>query len=210
MTMDLSGTQSKIEAPVAPRRRSRCFLTADEQSARQARRTSDPMVGESQRDVKHHPSGEQKMPDIDPESAARRLAESLRSKILNAAIQAYEDAGVQGLCAEGRWEAAIAAIRQLDLGELSLPDPRTAPEIHAGRRRKMSRTNERTHPNRAAFPAGVPGPALRALDSAGIRSLDDLARWTERDLAGLHGMGPKAIGILRDALRASGRDFALG
>jgi predicted flap endonuclease-1-like 5' DNA nuclease len=71
----------------------------------------------------------------------------------------------------------------------------------------MARTTDATHPNRAAFPPGVSGPALRALQGAGVRSLADLARWTEADLAKLHGMGPKALGILRTALAASGRTF---
>jgi predicted flap endonuclease-1-like 5' DNA nuclease len=68
----------------------------------------------------------------------------------------------------------------------------------------MARTTDATHPNRAAFPSGVGGPALRALASAGIRSMADLARWTEADLVRLHGMGPKALGALRTALEASG------
>lgn len=72
---------------------------------------------------------------------------------------------------------------------------------------RMPRTTEATHPNRAAFPPGVSGPALRALHGAGVRSVADLARWTEADLAALHGMGPKALGALRDALAASGRSF---
>ena len=71
----------------------------------------------------------------------------------------------------------------------------------------MTPPNESTHPNRQAFPAGVSGPALRALDRAGVRALDDLARWTESDLAALHGMGPKALDALRSALAASGRRF---
>jgi hypothetical protein len=48
---------------------------------------------------------------------------------------------------------------------------------------------------------------LRALSSAGIRSIADLAGWTEADLATLHGMGPKALDALRGALEASGRSF---
>ena len=71
----------------------------------------------------------------------------------------------------------------------------------------MTRTSETTHPNRDAFPAGMSGPALRALDAAGIRSVDALASWTERDLAALHGMGPKALGLLKGALEARGRGF---
>jgi hypothetical protein len=49
------------------------------------------------------------------------LAETLRAAYLDAAMLAYEDAGIRGLCADGRWEAALTAIRQLDLsGVLNL------------------------------------------------------------------------------------------
>ena len=73
-----------------------------------------------------------------------------------------------------------------------------------------AKQTEATHPNRAAFPAGVGGPALRALHAAGIRSLSDLEGRTEAELGSLHGMGPRALGILRDALAASGRHFREG
>ena len=43
------------------------------------------------------------------------LAEHVRAACLEAALAAYEDAGIRGLCAEGRWEAALAAMRDLDL-----------------------------------------------------------------------------------------------
>lgn len=46
------------------------------------------------------------------------LMERVRQACIDAAIQAYEDAGVQGLCEEGRWEAAVAAMRRVDLGRL--------------------------------------------------------------------------------------------
>ena len=71
----------------------------------------------------------------------------------------------------------------------------------------MARTTDATHPNKAVFPPGISGPALRALSSAGIRSMADLTRWTEAELAKLHGMGPKALNALRGALEASGRSF---
>ena len=45
-----------------------------------------------------------------------RLAEAVRAACLNAARQAYENAGISGLCEEGRWECAVDAIRSLDLG----------------------------------------------------------------------------------------------
>ena len=47
-----------------------------------------------------------------------RLAELVRERMLNAAEAAYEDAGVQGLCAEGRWEVAVGAMRSVDLARL--------------------------------------------------------------------------------------------
>ena len=69
----------------------------------------------------------------------------------------------------------------------------------------MKTPTDITHPNRAAFPSGMSGPALRALATAGIRSMDDVAGWEESDIAALHGMGPKGIRVLRDALTASTR-----
>jgi hypothetical protein len=44
--------------------------------------------------------------------------ESVRTRCLDAALAAYEDAGMRGLCADGRWEAALDAIRRLDLSSL--------------------------------------------------------------------------------------------
>ena len=43
------------------------------------------------------------------------LAKRVREACLEAIIQAYEDAGIQGLCAEGRWEVAVDALRTVDL-----------------------------------------------------------------------------------------------
>jgi hypothetical protein len=47
-----------------------------------------------------------------------RLAAHLRDRCREAAVRAYEDAGIQGLCAEGRWEAAVGAIETVDLKSL--------------------------------------------------------------------------------------------
>lgn len=59
------------------------------------------------------------------------------------------------------------------------------------------------------WPPGLSAPARRALRSAGIERLEHLAERSERDVLALHGMGPKALGILRDALAARGLTFAL-
>lgn len=47
-----------------------------------------------------------------------QLAEAVRAACLEAAMQAHEDAGLRGLCEEGRWEAAMGALQSLDLGKL--------------------------------------------------------------------------------------------
>jgi hypothetical protein len=41
--------------------------------------------------------------------------QSIRRAVIQAGEAAYEDAGIQGLCAEGRWEAAVTAMRAVDL-----------------------------------------------------------------------------------------------
>ncbi len=74
----------------------------------------------------------------------------------------------------------------------------------------MSKKPAATHPNADAFPPGVSGPALRALASAGIRSMSDLPRLTEKELAALHGMGPKALTLLKSALAARGDQLRQG
>jgi hypothetical protein len=43
------------------------------------------------------------------------LAKRIRDACLEALLQAYEDAGVQGLCAEGRWEVAVGALKTVEL-----------------------------------------------------------------------------------------------
>ena len=57
-----------------------------------------------------------------------------------------------------------------------------------------------------AFPPGVAQPALRALAATRHTSLDQLTTAKE-DLMALHGMGPKAMGTLRAALKARGKSF---
>ena len=59
------------------------------------------------------------------------------------------------------------------------------------------------------FPAGLAKPAIRALSGAGYTRLEQLTRVKEADLAKLHGMGPKGIGILRSALKARRLSFAV-
>lgn len=53
----------------------------------------------------------------------------------------------------------------------------------------------------------IGAPATRALEAAGYTTLKQLTKVTEAELAQLHGMGPKALGILREALKAQGLSF---
>ena len=46
------------------------------------------------------------------------LAEQVRAAVLAAALAAYEDAGMRGVCTEGAWEVALGAMRTLDLSRL--------------------------------------------------------------------------------------------
>ncbi len=45
---------------------------------------------------------------------------------------------------------------------------------------------------------------MRALNAAGYTQLLQLAGASRADLAALHGMGPKALGIIEDALKDHG------
>jgi predicted flap endonuclease-1-like 5' DNA nuclease len=51
-------------------------------------------------------------------------------------------------------------------------------------------------------------PATQALELIGITTLDAVAERSERELLALHGVGPKAIRILRAELALHGLDFA--
>ncbi|OYO06403.1 helix-hairpin-helix domain-containing protein [Enemella evansiae] len=67
--------------------------------------------------------------------------------------------------------------------------------------------------DRQAAPEGTPlprigAPATRALRAEGVWTLEQVRGWSERDLAALHGVGPMAIGFLRDALTERGWSFA--
>ncbi|MGY0235843.1 DNA-binding protein [Longispora urticae] len=54
----------------------------------------------------------------------------------------------------------------------------------------------------------IGAPARRALALAGYVRLDQLTAVTEKELGALHGVGPKALRILRAALGERGASFA--
>jgi hypothetical protein len=57
-------------------------------------------------------------------------------------------------------------------------------------------------------PKGLAKPAQRALANAGVASLEDLAGRSEPGIASLHGMGPDAMRVLREAMAARGLTFS--
>ena len=73
-----------------------------------------------------------------------QMAEAVRQACIAAALQAYEDAGLSGLCQEGRWEYAVDAMRSLNLRPLVQALPAVSPVPRC-------------------FPhgEGAPGPALQ-------------------------------------------------
>ena len=48
----------------------------------------------------------------------RQLAEAVRAACLEAALRGYADARMSGLCHEGAWEAAVGAVRMLDVEQV--------------------------------------------------------------------------------------------
>lgn len=62
--------------------------------------------------------------------------------------------------------------------------------------------------NNHEFPVGIGKPATRALIAAGITKLKELIEISEKELLKLHGVGPKAIRILKEELQKQGLDFA--
>jgi hypothetical protein len=57
------------------------------------------------------------------------------------------------------------------------------------------------------LPPSIGRPALAALRSAGIDRLAEVAGRREEELLALHGVGPKAVRLLRQALAERGLQF---
>jgi hypothetical protein len=59
------------------------------------------------------------------------------------------------------------------------------------------------------MPEGLAKPARRALAQAGFTRLEQFTKVTEADVARLHGMGPRALRQIREALAANRISFAI-
>jgi hypothetical protein len=69
-----------------------------------------------------------------------------------------------------------------------------------------ARTGGKTTSN--DLPTKLGAPAERALAGAGIKNLKQITKFTEAEIKQLHGVGPNAIGKLRQALEDKGLSFA--
>ncbi|MBX3004339.1 MAG: hypothetical protein KF821_00755 [Anaerolineales bacterium] len=57
------------------------------------------------------------------------------------------------------------------------------------------------------FLAQLSNPARSALEHAGITTLSKLAKYTEKEILGLHGIGPASMPTLRKVLKDAGLAF---
>jgi hypothetical protein len=60
----------------------------------------------------------------------------------------------------------------------------------------------------SGLPQKIGAPAERALANAGIKNLKQLTKFSETEIKNLHGVGPNALGKLRQALAEQGLSFA--
>jgi len=59
------------------------------------------------------------------------LVASIRGAFVEAAVRAWDEAGMAGLCAEGRWEAVLGALRSVSVAPLVNASERSRREGHA-------------------------------------------------------------------------------
>lgn len=57
------------------------------------------------------------------------------------------------------------------------------------------------------FLAQLSAPARRALENAGIKTVKQLAKHTQKEIMALHGMGPASLPKLKAALKEERLDF---
>jgi uncharacterized protein YdhG (YjbR/CyaY superfamily) len=71
---------------------------------------------------------------------------------------------------------------------------------------KEGKNNMATKKQESDFP-NIGSPATRALEHEGYTQLKQLTKLSEVELTQLHGVGPKAVRILKEALKAKGLSF---
>ena len=59
--------------------------------------------------------------------------------------------------------------------------------------------------DKTEWPKGMGAPARNALEALGVMSLDDVTRFSEKELLAIHGVGPKAVRVIAAALHEQGK-----
>lgn len=67
---------------------------------------------------------------------------------------------------------------------------------------------EKEHKPKEGFLSFIGAPAGRALAGMGVSTLEDLAKFTEKEIKTLHGMGPSTIKKLKKLLTEKGLSFS--
>ncbi|WP_050180484.1 RNA polymerase alpha subunit C-terminal domain-containing protein [Domibacillus robiginosus] len=68
-------------------------------------------------------------------------------------------------------------------------------------------TCEKERKPNSGFLSRLGAPAKRALENNGITTLEQLSKFTEKEILQLHGMGPSSLPKLRVALEEEGLSF---
>jgi DNA uptake protein ComE-like DNA-binding protein len=78
-----------------------------------------------------------------------------------------------------------------------------------GKMMKNSTKNQKSNvSNEFEIPVGIGQPAMRALATADITNLEQFTRISKDELLKLHGVGPKAIRMISEAMEEKGLQFA--
>ena len=68
-------------------------------------------------------------------------------------------------------------------------------------------TCEKERTPKEGFLSLLSAPARRALEHHGIHNVEELSKYSEKEILKLHGMGPASLPKLRKALEESGLSF---
>ncbi|EJV77321.1 MULTISPECIES: RNA polymerase alpha subunit C-terminal domain-containing protein [Bacillus] len=68
-------------------------------------------------------------------------------------------------------------------------------------------TCEKERKPKKGFLSLLSAPARRALEHHGIQTVEELSKYSEKEILKLHGMGPASLPKLRQALEESGLSF---
>jgi predicted flap endonuclease-1-like 5' DNA nuclease len=141
-------------------------------------------------------------------------------KIPKSAVAVLRIAGVQTLEDAATWSAEeLAALRgfgpkafatvqaAMDAAGLTFDpasDKRAVPINRAMAEERMNGVVEPVGPSNLP---NIGAPATRALAQIGVRNVEQLAAYTEEEILALHGVGPKAIRLLRPVMDETGVTF---